>query len=95
MALQHNRHWRMAVWSLRVGYLALVVVIAGLVLLWSGSTPWVLAAGVIGWLIAALVTATGFVWAQVDLPEPRPAFWSVRLTLLHDTVHPIQAAPQS
>jgi len=93
--LQHNRHWRMAVWSLHVGYLALVVVIAGLVLIWSGSTPWVLAAGVIGWLTAALVTATGFVWARVDLPEPRPGFWSVRLMLIHDTVHTLQAAAQS
>ena len=38
--LQHNRHWRSAVWALRTGYLALVVAVAGLIVLLSGSTPW-------------------------------------------------------
>jgi len=86
-ALQSNRHWRMAVWALRVGYVGLVVAIAGLIVRASGSTPWVLAVGVIIWLAAALLTATGFVWGRQELPEPRPGFWSIRLMLIHDTVH--------
>lgn len=62
--LQHNAHWRMAVWSLRVGYLALALGIAGLIAMFSGSTRWVLAVGVIGWLAAATVTLTGFPMAN-------------------------------
>ena len=77
----------MAVWALRVGYLALVVVVAGLIAMLSGSTPWVLAGGVIFWLAAAAVTVTGFLRARQQLPEPRPGFWSIRLMLIHDTVH--------
>ena len=77
----------MAVWALRVGYLALVVVVAGLIAMLSGSTPWVLAGGVIFWLAAAAVTVTGFLRARQELPEPRPGFWSIRLMLIHDTVH--------
>jgi hypothetical protein len=86
-ALQRNGHWRMAVWALRVGYLALAVVIAGVIVLSSGSTPWVLAAGVIVWLAAAAVTLTGLLWARHELPEPRPGFWSLRFMLIHDSVH--------
>jgi hypothetical protein len=77
----------MAVWALRVGYLALVIVVVGLITMFLGSTPWVLAAGVIFWLVAAAVTATGFLLARQELPEPRPGFWSIRLMLIHDTVH--------
>lgn len=76
----------MAVWALRLGYGALAVAIAGLILTGSGSTPWVLAAGVICWLVAAVITLTGFMWARRQLPEPRPGFWSMRFMLLHDTV---------
>jgi hypothetical protein len=85
--LQHNGHWRMAVWALRVGYLGLVVAIAGLVLMLSGSTPWVLAAGLIVWIAAAGVTLAGFLWAGHELPDPRPGYWSMRLMLIRDTVH--------
>jgi hypothetical protein len=70
-----------------VGYLALVVIVAGLIAMLSGSTPWVLAGGVIFWLAAAAVTVTGFLRARQELPEPRPGFWSIRLMLIHDTVH--------
>jgi hypothetical protein len=87
LGLQRNGHWRMAVWALRVGYLALTVALAGLVVMWSGSTRWVLAVGVILWLAAAAVTGTGFVWARSELPEPRPGFWAMRFMLIHDTVH--------
>ena len=77
----------MAVWSLRVGYLGLIVGIAGLVVMLSGSTPWILAAGVIIWLAAAAVTLTGVFRARHDLPEPRPGLWPMRFMLLRDTVH--------
>jgi hypothetical protein len=89
LELRRNGHWRMAVWALRLGYLALVVAIAGLIVEASGSTPWVLASGVIGWLVAAAVMVTGFLWARRELPEPRPGFWSMRFMLIHDTVHAI------
>lgn len=90
--LQHSRHWRMAVWALRLGCLALTVGIAGLIVLLSGSTPWVLAVGVIGWLVAAAVTLTGFFLARQELPAPRPGLWTMRLMLIHDTVHAASSA---
>jgi hypothetical protein len=86
--LQDNRHWRMAVWALRVGYLALAVAVVGIVVLSSGSTPWVLAIGVILWIVAAAVTLTGVFGARRELPEPRPGLWPMRWMLLHDTVRP-------
>jgi len=85
--LQDNRHWRMAVWALRTGYVALAVAIVGLIVTLTGSTPWVLAVGVIGWLAAAVVLAVGFLGARHQLAEPRPGFWTIRFMLLHDTVH--------
>jgi hypothetical protein len=90
--LQHNGHWRMAVWALRVGYLALAVAVAGLIVILSGSTPWVLAVGVISWLAVAAVTLTGFFWARHELPEPRPGYWSMRFMVIHDTIHPLSSA---
>jgi hypothetical protein len=77
----------MGVWTLRVGYVGLAVAIAGLIVLSSGSTPWVLAAGVFIWLAAEAVTLAGFFWSRHELPEPRPGYWSMRLMLIHDTVH--------
>jgi hypothetical protein len=93
--LQRNGYWRMAVWALRVGYLALVVVVAGLIVMWSGSTPWVLAVGVISWLAAAAVMVIGFLRARHDVPEPRLGFWSIRSMLIHDTVHAQSSARRS
>jgi hypothetical protein len=84
--LQNSRHWRMAVWALRVGYVGLVVAIAGIIVLSSGS-PWVLAVGAIIWLAAAVLTLVGFFWSRVEVPEPRPGYWSMRFMLIHDTVH--------
>jgi hypothetical protein len=85
--LQHKGQWRMAVWALRVGYGGLAVALVGLIIMWSGSTPWVLAVGVIIWLAAATVTLTGFIRARHELPEPRPGFWPMRFMLINDTVH--------
>jgi hypothetical protein len=90
--LQNSSHWRMAVWSLRAGYLGLVVALAGLVALVFGSTPWILAVGVIIWLATVPVTLTGFLWARREVPEPRPRLWSMRLMLIHDSVHAVPSA---
>ena len=84
---QQNGFWRMAVWSLRVGYVGLAVAIAGLVALAFGTTRWVLACGVLLWLATVPVTLTGFLLARRELPEPRPRLWSMRLALIHDSVH--------
>ena len=92
--LQYKARWRMAVWALRVGYLGLAVVIVGLIVMSSGSTPWVLAVGLIIWLAVAAVTLTGFFWARHELPEPRPGYWSMRFMLIHDTVHARSSAPR-
>ncbi len=93
--LQHNRHWRMAVWALRVGYVGLAVAIAGLLALSLGSTPWILAVGVITWLAAEAVTLAGFFWSRHELPEPRPGYWSMRLMIIRDTVHARTSARRS
>lgn len=93
--LQQNGHWRMAVWALRAGYVTLAIAIVGLILILSGSTPWILAVGLIIWLGVAAVTVTGVVWARHELPEPRPGFWSMRFMLLHDTVHARSPAQRS
>jgi hypothetical protein len=85
--LQHYGLWRMAVWALRVGYLGLVVAIAGLITLAFGSTPWILASGVIIWLATVPVVLTGFLSSRHELPNPRPRLWSMRLMLIHDSVH--------
>jgi hypothetical protein len=78
--LQHTGHWRMAVWALRVGYIALAVANA---------------VGVMIWLVVVAVTLTGFVWARHELPEPRPRFWSMRFMPIHDTVHALSSAKRS
>jgi hypothetical protein len=93
--LQHNRHWRMAVWALRIGYIGLAVAIVGLIVTLSGSTPLVLAVGVIIWLATVPVTLTGFVWARHKLPEPRPTFWSMRFMLIHDSTHALSSTHRS
>jgi hypothetical protein len=85
--LYDTGHWRMAVWALRVGYVGLAVAIAGLIVLALGSTPWVLAVGVVIWLAAEAVTLAGFFWSRDEAPEPRPGYWSMRLMLIRDTVH--------
>jgi hypothetical protein len=93
--LQNSKHWRMAVWALRVGYVGLAVAIAGVFVMWLGSTPWVLAVGVIIWLASAAVTLTGFFQSRLALPEPRPGYWSMRFMLIHDTVHARSSAQRS
>ena len=93
--LQIDGHWRMAVWALRAGYVGLAVAIAGLIVMLSGSTPWILAVGVIIWLAAAAVTLVGFFWSRHALAEPRPGYWSMRFMLIHDSVHTRSSAQQS
>jgi hypothetical protein len=84
--LQQNRNWRIAVWALRVGYLGLAVGVVGLIVLGTGSTPWVLGVGAIIWLAAAAVTLAGVFAARREMPEPRPGLWPIRFMLIHDTV---------
>jgi hypothetical protein len=48
----------------------------------------VLAGGVIIWLATVPVTLAGFLSARHALTEPRPRLWSMRLMLIHDSVHP-------
>ena len=74
-------------WALRVGYAGLAVALVGLIVMLSGSTPWVLAVGAIIWLAAAAVTLTGFFLARQELPERRPGLWSMRFMLISDSVH--------
>ncbi len=93
--MPRNRHWRMAVWALRVGYLGLVIAFAGLVALVFGSTSWILADGVIIWLATVPVTLTGFLWARREIPEPRPRLWTMRLMLIHDSIHAVSSARRS
>ncbi len=85
--LQRDGSWRTAVWALRVGFVALAVVIAGLIVMLLGSTPWVLGVGEIGWLIAVVVALGGFFWSRHLLPKPRPGLWSMRFMLIHDSLH--------
>jgi hypothetical protein len=92
--LRDNGHWRMAVWALRVGYVGLAVAVAGLIAMSLGSTPWVLAVGVIVWLAAAPVTLAGVFWSRRQLPEPRPGYWSMRFMLLRDSVRALSSAEQ-
>jgi hypothetical protein len=77
----------MAVWALRVGYVGLAIAVAGLIALAFGSTPWVVASGVIIWLATVPVTLTRFLSTRHGLPEPRPRLWSMRLMLIRDSVH--------
>jgi hypothetical protein len=93
--LQQNGNWRMAVWALRVGYLGLAIGIVGLIVLASGSTPWVLGIGALLWLAAAAVTVTGVFLARGGLPEPRPGLWPIRFMLIHDTIRSAPSARTS
>ncbi len=93
--LHCNGHWRMAVWSLRVGYVGLAIAVAGLIVMSSGSTPWILAVGVALWIATAAVTLTGFLWSRHELPQPRPGLWSMRFMLIRDTVHARPSAQRS
>ena len=93
--LQHDGHWRMAVWALRVGFGGLSIVLAGLIVVLLGDTPWVLAVGMSIWLACAAVMVVGFLWSRHELSEPRPGFWSMRFMLIHDTVRARPSAQRS
>jgi hypothetical protein len=86
-ALQHVTLWRIAVWTVRVAYVALVAVIVGIVLNASVGTSAVLAVGVVLWLVTAVTTAVCFMPARAQLPEPRPGFVAIRSMLLDDSVY--------
>jgi len=91
-ALQHITLWRTAVWTLRVAYIALVVMVVGIVTSASGGTSAVLAVGVVLWLVTAVTTAVCFTRARALLPEPRPGFVAIRSMLLHDSFHRMPSA---
>ncbi|MFN8041148.1 MAG: hypothetical protein U0Q07_18170 [Acidimicrobiales bacterium] len=94
-ALQDDPSWRRAVWALRCGFAALVVVLVGVVVLRSSGTPWVLVVGVAGWLVAGGVTVQGVVRTHASLAEPRPSLWSLRFMVLRDTFRPRGAGSSS
>ena len=85
----------MAVWALRVGCVGLAVALLGLIVLSLGSTPWILAVGVIIWLAAAVILALSFLRPGTTARAPRPGFWSMRVKLIHDTVHARSSAQRS
>ncbi len=91
--LHDNTYWRLAVWALPTGYVALAIAGVGLIVLVTASTPWVLAVGVIGWLGAAAVTLTGVLRARHELSNPRQGLWPIRFMLIRDTVH-ANSSPQ-
>lgn len=82
-------------WALRFGFVALVVVLIGVVVLKASGTPWVLVVGVAGWLVAGAVTVQGVVATHASLAEPRPSLWSLRFMVLRDTFRPGSAATSS
>ena len=85
--LATSRRWTRAVLWLRAGYCALGVGALGLLQLAFGATPWLLAVGVIAWLVCAPVTIVSAVQCWRGLPAPRPGFWAVRWMLISDSVH--------
>lgn len=93
--LGHVGHWRLAVRALRVGFFGLAVAVVGIIVLSTGSTPWVLAAGVVIWLASAAITVTGVVRARGTLPAPRPGWWSLRFMLIRESVRSGSPAPRS
>jgi len=80
--------WRRAVWSLRSGYLSLMATIAGLILLGTGGTPWVLGIGVLAWLLFAGFTLSQVIQARNLLPDPKPGWWKLRWNLIEDSLRP-------
>lgn len=88
--LEADRRWRLAVWTLRVGYVALVVAFVGLILAARGTTGWVLAIGVIWWLTCVVITLPSFLLARHRLGPDRPELWPMRMMLIYDSVHALQ-----
>jgi hypothetical protein len=86
IALQRNSNWRIAVWALRIGFCAVATMVAGIIVLSSGGTPWVLAVGVMVWVVCAAVTLVEVFRTRHALPEPRPGLWPMRWMIVHDAV---------
>ena len=89
-AWRRERPWRTAVWALRFDYVALISVIVGVAILASTGSRFLLGAGVVLWLCAAAVSITCVLRTRRSIPEPKPDFWTLRLTLVDDSAH---AAP--
>jgi hypothetical protein len=77
-----------------VGYVGLVIAIAGIIVMSLGFTAWLLAAGVAIWLATAAVTLTWF-FCRHELPESRLGCWSMRFMLIHDAVPARSPAPRA
>ena len=73
--------------------MGLAIALIGVIVLSSGSTPWVLAVGVVIWVVMAAVTLVSVFEAQGEISEPRPGLWAIRMMLLADTVRPRPATP--
>ena len=89
-AWRRERLWRTAVWALRFGYVALISVIVGVAIMAITGSRFLLGAGVVLWLCAAAVSITCVLRTRRSIPEPKPDFWTLRLTLVDDSAH---AAP--
>ena len=61
----------------------------------ASASGWVLAVGVLTWLVAATVTLTSVFQARRDLEQARPGLWAMRWMLIHDTVHLTTSGHQS
>ena len=90
--LVHTKSWRIAVWSLRVGFVALAILIIGLIVVALGGTPWILAVGEISWIATVVVTTPAFFRARYVTPSPRPRLWTMRMALLRAAVHTLPPA---
>lgn len=87
--LRHSRHWRPAVWGVRIMGIGLAVVIAGMVTLpWSTDTAKaILAVGGGIYLISLGLTFVEARWAYGEVRPPRPNHAWVQRALLHDALH--------
>jgi len=79
--------WRVAVWALRAGYLALLLVLVGVVALALGASRLLVVIGVIGWLAAASVAVVASLQARGHLTDPRPGLWDLKVALIRDSLH--------
>ena len=72
----------MTVWTLRVQFLGLFLLLLGLLI----GVHAVFVVGLVAFLGGAVLTLVGLIGAFRSLPEPRPTFLDVRWVLLRDMV---------